>query len=245
LANEGMSGVDIGGTSIRKGAVDAILVRVCAENRTKCAPSSAMLRSRSPCFSPSPAPRSSVPRAAGDVGTLLLDKTGTITLGNRQATEFIPMPGVAAQELPERTWWTVPPPRWWRWASGWHRTRSSDRRLGFASGAETDAAGAFGGLAIAESFGQQPHRAASVDESAITGESAPMIRESGGDRSAVTGGTRVLSDWIKVRITASPGSTFTTAAPLRHRAGGAGSLPCSAILAGRGRQALGGISRSL
>jgi potassium-transporting ATPase ATP-binding subunit len=49
---------------------------------------------------------------------------------------------------------------------------------------------------------------ASVDESAITGESAPVIRESGGDRSAVTGGTRVLSDWIKVRITASPGSTF-------------------------------------
>jgi len=49
---------------------------------------------------------------------------------------------------------------------------------------------------------------ASVDESAITGESAPVIRESGGDRSAVTGGTRVLSDWIIVRITAAPGSTF-------------------------------------
>ncbi|HLI11605.1 MAG TPA: potassium-transporting ATPase subunit KdpB [Alphaproteobacteria bacterium] len=49
---------------------------------------------------------------------------------------------------------------------------------------------------------------ASVDESAITGESAPVIRESGGDRSAVTGGTRVLSDWLIVRITASPGSTF-------------------------------------
>ncbi|MDA8050341.1 MAG: potassium-transporting ATPase subunit KdpB [Rhodospirillales bacterium] len=49
---------------------------------------------------------------------------------------------------------------------------------------------------------------ASVDESAITGESAPVIRESGGDRSAVTGGTRVLSDWIKVRITAAHGSTF-------------------------------------
>src|SRR5271166_211745 len=47
---------------------------------------------------------------------------------------------------------------------------------------------------------------ASVDESAITGESAPVIRESGGDRSAVTGGTRVLSDWIKVRITATQGS---------------------------------------
>ena len=49
---------------------------------------------------------------------------------------------------------------------------------------------------------------ASVDESAITGESAPVIRESGGDRSAVTGGTRVLSDQIKVRITAAQGSTF-------------------------------------
>jgi potassium-transporting ATPase ATP-binding subunit len=49
---------------------------------------------------------------------------------------------------------------------------------------------------------------ASVDESAITGESAPVIRESGGDRSAVTGGTRVLSDWIKVTITSNPGETF-------------------------------------
>jgi K+-transporting ATPase ATPase B chain len=49
---------------------------------------------------------------------------------------------------------------------------------------------------------------ASVDESAITGESAPVIRESGGDKSAVTGGTRVLSDWIKVKISANPGETF-------------------------------------
>ena len=49
---------------------------------------------------------------------------------------------------------------------------------------------------------------ASVNEAAITGESAPVIRESGGDRSAVTGGTQVLSDWIRVRITAAPGSTF-------------------------------------
>jgi K+-transporting ATPase ATPase B chain len=49
---------------------------------------------------------------------------------------------------------------------------------------------------------------ASVDESAITGESAPVIRESGGDRSAVTGGTRVLSDQIKVRVTANAGETF-------------------------------------
>src|SRR5436190_12270830 len=49
---------------------------------------------------------------------------------------------------------------------------------------------------------------ATVDESAITGESAPVIRESGGDRSAVTGGTRVLSDWIKVRVTSNPGQSF-------------------------------------
>jgi K+-transporting ATPase ATPase B chain len=49
---------------------------------------------------------------------------------------------------------------------------------------------------------------ASVDESAITGESAPVIRESGGDRSAVTGGTRVLSDWVKIKITAAQGSSF-------------------------------------
>jgi potassium-transporting ATPase ATP-binding subunit len=49
---------------------------------------------------------------------------------------------------------------------------------------------------------------ASVDESAITGESAPVIRESGGDRSAVTGGTKVLSDWLIIKITSSPGETF-------------------------------------
>ena len=49
---------------------------------------------------------------------------------------------------------------------------------------------------------------ASVNESAITGESAPVIRESGGDRSAVTGGTQVLSDWLIIRITSNPGETF-------------------------------------
>ena len=49
---------------------------------------------------------------------------------------------------------------------------------------------------------------ASVDESAVTGESAPVIRESGGDRSAVTGGTRILSDWLIVRVTADPGESF-------------------------------------
>ncbi len=49
---------------------------------------------------------------------------------------------------------------------------------------------------------------ASVDESAITGESAPVIRESGGDRSAVTGGTKVISDRILIRVTSEPGKTF-------------------------------------
>jgi potassium-transporting ATPase ATP-binding subunit len=49
---------------------------------------------------------------------------------------------------------------------------------------------------------------ASVNEAAITGESAPVIRESGGDRSAVTGGTTLVSDWLKIRVTAAPGSTF-------------------------------------
>ncbi len=56
--------------------------------------------------------------------------------------------------------------------------------------------------------GEIIHGVASVDESAITGESAPVIREAGGDRSAVTGGTRVLSDQIKVKITSNPGETF-------------------------------------
>ena len=58
------------------------------------------------------------------------------------------------------------------------------------------------------SDGEVVEGVASVDESAITGESAPVIRESGGDRSAVTGGTRVLSDWLVVRISANPGETF-------------------------------------
>src|SRR5512136_2195469 len=49
---------------------------------------------------------------------------------------------------------------------------------------------------------------ASVNESAITGESAPVIRESGGDRSAVTGGTQVLSDWLVVRVSSNPGDSF-------------------------------------
>ncbi|MCC7171895.1 MAG: potassium-transporting ATPase subunit KdpB [Planctomycetes bacterium] len=61
---------------------------------------------------------------------------------------------------------------------------------------------------VIASDGEVVEGVASVDESAITGESAPVIRESGGDRSSVTGGTRVLSDWIVVRITSAPGGTF-------------------------------------
>ncbi len=58
------------------------------------------------------------------------------------------------------------------------------------------------------SDGEVVEGVASVNESAVTGESAPVIREAGGDRSAVTGGTQVVSDWLVVRITAAPGSTF-------------------------------------
>jgi K+-transporting ATPase ATPase B chain len=61
---------------------------------------------------------------------------------------------------------------------------------------------------VVPSDGEAIEGIASVNESAITGESAPVIRESGGDRSAVTGGTQVISDWLVVRVTANPGETF-------------------------------------
>ena len=96
------------------------------------------------------------------------------------------------------------------------RSDTEARRLD-RNGAETRVAAselAKGDLVVCEagdlipSDGEIVEGVASVDESAITGESAPVIRESGGDRSAVTGGTRVLSDRIVVRITAEPGKTF-------------------------------------
>jgi len=96
------------------------------------------------------------------------------------------------------------------------RTETTAQRLTASGGAEHVAASALRRndvvLVRAGEFipsdGEIIEGVASVDESAITGESAPVIREAGGDRSAVTGGTRVLSDWIKVKVTADPGHTF-------------------------------------
>ena len=82
----------------------------------------------------------------------------------------------------------------------WDEVAASDLRVGDLVLVETND--------VIPSDGEVVEGIASVDESAITGESAPVIRESGGDRSAVTGGTRVLSDVITVRITAAQGSTF-------------------------------------
>ena len=98
------------------------------------------------------------------------------------------------------------------------RTETTAKKLGAATGRDYSVVpGAqlkVGDLVLVEagdiihSDGEVIEGVASVNEAAITGESAPVICESGGDRSAVTGGTQVLSDWIRVRITASPGSTF-------------------------------------
>jgi K+-transporting ATPase ATPase B chain len=98
------------------------------------------------------------------------------------------------------------------------RTETTAKRLSGGQGREFELVAAAklkqGDIVLVEtgdiipSDGDVVQGVASVDESAITGESAPVIRESGGDRSAVTGGTRVTSDWIKVKITAAQGSTF-------------------------------------
>jgi K+-transporting ATPase ATPase B chain len=97
------------------------------------------------------------------------------------------------------------------------RTESQAKLLSGSDGAVRLVAGTslkVGDIVLVEasdnipSDGEVIEGVASVNEAAITGESAPVIRESGGDRSAVTGGTQVLSDWIKVRITAAQGSTF-------------------------------------
>ncbi len=98
------------------------------------------------------------------------------------------------------------------------RSDTMARRLIGSGRAETEAVSATalrpGDLVLVEagdlipSDGEVTEGVASVNESAITGESAPVIREAGGDRSAVTGGTQVVSDWLVVRITAAPGNTF-------------------------------------
>ena len=87
-----------------------------------------------------------------------------------------------------------------RFGAQWHTVPASDLRKG-------DAMVVLAGDTI-PADGEVIEGVASVDESAITGESAPVIREAGGDFSAVTGGTRVLSDWIVVRVTVNPGETF-------------------------------------
>ena len=93
-----------------------------------------------------------------------------------------------------------------------HKIPSADRRDKVTLGSASDLRK--GDLIIVKAGefiagdGEIIEGAATVDESAVTGESAPVIRESGGDRSSVTGGTRVLSDWIIVRITSNPGESF-------------------------------------
>ncbi|TBW33169.1 K(+)-transporting ATPase subunit B [Azotobacter chroococcum] len=91
-----------------------------------------------------------------------------------------------------------------RYGAEWQSVRGSELRKGDVVLVEAgDPAGA-----LIPADGEVIEGVASVDESAITGESAPVIRESGGDFSAVTGGTRVLSDWLVVRVTVNPGETF-------------------------------------
>jgi K+-transporting ATPase ATPase B chain len=96
------------------------------------------------------------------------------------------------------------------------KTETAAKRLDKNGGTESVSAAALrkGDVVLVEAGdiipadGEVVEGIASVDESAVTGESAPVIRESGGDRSSVTGGTKVNSDWIKVRVTANPGEGF-------------------------------------
>ena len=106
--------------------------------------------------------------------------------------------GCAAAQRARRPW-----PRSLQPARAQARYRSGRRRR---TAAERRGPGRGGRLHPGD--GEVIEGVASVDESAVTGESAPVIRETGGDRSAVTGGTRVLSDWLVVRITANPGEGF-------------------------------------
>ena len=87
-----------------------------------------------------------------------------------------------------------------KFGAKWHPIESSDLRRGDTVLVMAND--------VVPADGEVIEGVASVDESAITGESAPVIRESGGDFSAVTGGTRVLSDWVVVRVTVNPGETF-------------------------------------
>jgi potassium-transporting ATPase ATP-binding subunit len=87
-----------------------------------------------------------------------------------------------------------------RYGSTWQVVRSDELCPGDVVGVDAGD--------IIPSDGEVIEGIASVDESAVTGESAPVIRESGGDRSSVTGGTKVLSDWLVIRVTAQPGESF-------------------------------------
>ncbi|MBI1355870.1 MAG: potassium-transporting ATPase subunit KdpB [Acidobacteria bacterium] len=87
-----------------------------------------------------------------------------------------------------------------RYSDDWQVVRSDELKTGDIVLVETDW--------IIPADGEVVEGVASVDESAVTGESAPVIRESGGDRSSVTGGTKVLSDWLVIRVTSQPGESF-------------------------------------
>ena len=141
--------------------------------------------------------------ATGAGGTRLLVPDRRSGSGSRccSPTSPRPWPRAAARRRPPRCGAPAPRPR----PSSWPRPRTATGARSRRSTLKP------GDLVLVEagdlipSDGEIVEGVASVDESAITGESAPVIRESGGDRSAVTGGTRVLSDQILVRITAAPG----------------------------------------